>query len=370
LSWPPARPARARLTIDKGAVARNWRQLAGRAAPAEAAAVVKADAYGLGLAEIAPALWAAGARTFFVARLDEGLGLRDHLPNARIFVLDGLGLGGAEEMVAHDLVPVLNQPLELAAWRDHAMRLGRRLPAAIQVDSGMVRLGFSPAEAMSLEAADLAGLEPQLLISHLACADEPAHPSNEAQRQCFERVRARMPGWPASFANSSGIFLGTGWLFDLCRPGIALWGGNPRPGAPNPMEPVVRLEAPVLEVLEVDAAAAVGYGATYPIGPGGRIATVPVGYADGLLRSASNRASARVAGHDVAFAGRVSMDLLSLDVSGLPRDLVRPGTMVELIGGPDGIDRLAQAAGTIPYEVLTRLGGRFERTYVGSADPA
>jgi alanine racemase len=204
-------------------------------------------------------------------------------------------------------------------------------------------------------------------MSHLACAEEAANPMNQEQRARFERLRSLLPAAPASLANSSGIFLGPAFHYQLCRPGVALYGVNPTPAHANPMAPVVTLEAPVLQVHEVAGRGSVGYGATYRTRAGARIATVPVGYADGYLRSASNRATARIAGVEVPLAGRVSMDLISLDVSALPAEAVRPGTTVELIGGPDGVDRLAAAAGTIGYEVLTRLGSRLARRYIRPA---
>ncbi len=361
-------PARARLEIDLDAVAHNWRLLAARARPAACAAVVKADAYGLGLAPVARTLRQAGCRTFFVARLEEGARLRAHLPDAEILVLDGVGRGEEAELEAHRLVPVLNQPGELALWRRYAAARGRRLPAALHLDTGMTRLGFTPAEFAAVEEEDLAGLEPVLVMSHLACADEPDHPLNAAQRARFAAASRRFAGRVRrSLAASSGIFLGPDYRFELVRPGVALYGVNPVPGRPNPVRPVVRLVAPVLRVFTLDAPATVGYGATFEALAGARIATVPVGYADGLPRAASGRGRARIAGIEVPFAGRVSMDLLGLDVSALPEGTVAPGCEVEIVYGPEGVDRLAAAAGTIGYEILTRLGRRFVRHYRGGA---
>jgi alanine racemase len=233
----------------------------------------------------------------------------------------------------------------------------------------MCRLGFSAADARRLAAATPPEIEPVLVMSHLACAEEPDHPLNAAQLGRFEELAPLFPGVPRSLANSSGIFLGPGWRQDLCRPGVALYGVNPTPGRPNPMLPVVGLTAPVLQVHEVDAPGSVGYGATYRTLPGAVIATVPVGYADGFPRAAG-AAKARIAGREVPIAGRVSMDLIGLDVSALGAGEVRPGMPVELIGGADGVDRLAEAAGTIGYEVLTRLGRRFERVYLDEDEPA
>jgi alanine racemase len=204
-------------------------------------------------------------------------------------------------------------------------------------------------------------------MSHLACAEQPANPMNQEQGVRFAELRMLLPDAPTSLANSAAIFLGPAFHGEVCRPGVALYGVNPTPGDANPMAPVITLEAPILQVHDVAGPGSVGYGATYRTRAGARIATVPVGYADGYLRTASGRATARIAGQEVALAGRVSMDLISLDVSALPADIVRPGTMVELIGGPDGVDRVAEAAGTIGYEVLTRLGSRFARRYIRPA---
>jgi alanine racemase len=356
--------ARAVLTIDLGAIAENYRRLQRAAPGSEIAGVVKANAYGLGAGEVARTLWQAGCEKFFVAHGDEGLALREQLPDARIYVLNGLP--SQPEAIEAGLIPVLNHLDELQRHAALARASGRRLPAALHVDTGMWRLGFSEAEILALDHAMLASLDLRLVMSHLACADEPAHPLNELQRTRFEQLRASLPAAPASLANSSGIFLGAAFHHQLCRAGVALYGVNPTPGRQNPMAPVVTLEAPVLQVYEVDRHGTVGYGASFAIRPGARIATVPVGYADGYLRAAGNRATVRIAGRPVPLAGRVSMDLITLDVSALPADAVRPGTMALLIGGPDGLDELAEAAGTIGYELLCRLGTRFTRRYIGA----
>jgi alanine racemase len=359
--------SRAVLTIDLGAIVENHRRLRRQAPDSEVAAVVKADGYGLGAREVAAALWQGGARTFFVAHPEEGVALRTALPDATIFVLHGLQEGGGEALADTGLIPVLNHPGELARYLALARRRERRLPAALQIDSGMCRLGFAAAEFDGIDQAQLAALDLRLVMSHLACAEEAGHPLNQEQRARFERLRRVLPDAPASLANSSGMFLGPAFHYQLCRPGVALYGVNPTPGHANPTAAVVKLEAPVLQIHEAAVPGSVGYGATYRTSAGARIATVPVGYADGYLRSASSRASARIAGVEVPLAGRVSMDLIGLDVTALPTEAVRPGTMVELIGGADGIDRLAAAAGTIGYEVLTRLGSRFARRYIRPA---
>jgi alanine racemase len=358
--------ARGILSIDLGALVRNYRRLRREAAGSEIAAVVKANAYGLGARQVAPSLADAGCRSFFVAHLEEGVALRELLPHAAIYVLHGLAAGTERDIADARLIPVLNQPCELHRYVALAQTYGMFLPAALQIDTGMCRLGLAPAELAALDQDALAMIDLRLIMSHLAAAEEPENPLNALQRTRFEQRAAGLPNAALSLANSSGIFLGAGFHYQLCRPGVALYGVNPTPGSTNPMEPVVRLSAPILQVHEIDRPSTVGYGAAYEVPAGGRIATIPVGYADGYLRAGSPGATARVAGHIVPIAGRVSMDLITLDISSLPPDCVQPGCMVDLVWGADGVDRLALAAGTIGYEVLTRLGTRFARRYTHS----
>ncbi len=344
------------LTVDLAAIIANYRALAARAAPAVCAAVVKADAYGVGMAEVAPALARAGCQQFFVAHRAEGAALRRLLGGApAIHVLHGPLPGSAAGFLADRLLPVLNSAAQAADWAG-------RGPAVLQVDTGMARLGVPPAD---LDA--LGGVAPAMVMSHLGCADTPDHPANAAQLAAFRAVLARFPGIPASLAASSGIFLGPEFRFDLVRPGAALYGGAPQPGA-NPMRPVVRLEAPVIQVRDIEAGAAVGYGATWRAASPARIATIACGYADGYRRSASNRGVAWLDGVRLPVVGRVSMDSITLDVSALPQGRIAPGTMVTLIGPDWTIDDVAATAGTIGYEVLTSLGRRFRRRYLAAPD--
>lgn len=353
------------LTVDLDALVNNWQLLNRMAAPAACAAVVKADAYGLGAAEVAAALEAVGCRSFFVAHLEEGIILRSVLaPNSSIFVLNGTPPGTEPDFAGEKLIPVINSRNELAGWRDHARRTGARQPIALQVDSGMTRLGLSEADAAEIAAdpATLDGLDVGLLLSHLACADEPSHPANEAQLLAFERMRAGLPAVRASLANSSGIFLGAGYHFDLVRPGAALYGINPTPQHPNPMRPVVRVEARVVLLRDTSAGACVGYGHTVSTGRRSRLATVSLGYADGWPRNAAGAATFR--GQKLPLIGRVSMDSIVIDVTGCAEPL-REGDFVELIGPHASLDDVAAAAGTIGYEILTGLGHRFHRRHVG-----
>lgn len=363
-----AQRAGAVLTIDLDAVRANYRLLRQRAGGAAVAGVLKADAYGLGMARVAPALVREGCRVFFVAHLDEGLRLRPLVPRAsRIYVLHGAMPGAAADCLAHDLVPVLNDAGQAREWQAAARRLGRRLPAAVQVDTGMSRMGMSAADLAELgePAGWLDGLEPALLMSHLACADDPAHPMNGAQRTRFEALRARFPAMACSLANSSAVFLGPDFHYDLVRPGAALYGIDPQPGAPNPLRQAVSLQARIVQVREVEAGAAVGYGARFVADGPRHIATIAVGYADGWLRALSGRGFAFVDGVRVPVAGTVSMDSITLDVTGIARERIAPGLCVELLGPHQHVDHVAAQAGTIGYEVLTRLGARFHRVYLG-----
>jgi alanine racemase len=315
---------------------------------------------------VAPALWKAGCRDFFVAHLGEGIGLRRVLGgDARIFVLNGTPPGTEAEFIESALIPVVNSPCGLAAWRRWRHEsAGADLPVALQLDTGMTRLGLSPADAARI-AADpslLAGLRVELVMSHLACADEPDHEANRMQLAAFRRLRAMLPPAPASLANSSGIHLGPDWHFDLARPGAALYGINPVPGQPNPMRPVITLAARILQIREIAEECGVGYGHSARCDAGRRLATLSYGYADGWPRNAA--ACAFHGDTRLPFIGRVSMDSIVVDVSECGEPL-REGGMVELIGERQTVDDVAAAAGTIGYEILTRLGHRAHRRYAG-----
>jgi alanine racemase len=356
------------LTVDLDAVAANYRLLAARAAGAVVAGVMKADAYGLGMDRVAPALVRAGCRVFFTAHLDEGIRLRGIVPaDCTIHVLHGPPPGTAADFVPHRLIPVLNDPGQVREWSALCTRLGRRLAAAVQVDSGMSRMGLSPADLAALgDPRDwLAPFDPVLLMSHLACADVPDHPMNARQRERFDAIRATFPAIRASIANSSAVFLGADFRCDLVRPGAALYGINPQPGQVNPLRQAVSLDARIVQVRSIAAGDAVGYGARYVADGPRRIATIGIGYADGWLRALSGRGFAYVDGVRVPIAGTVSMDSITLDVTGIPDARLAPGMTVELLGPNQHVDAVAAEAGTIGYEVLTRLGGRFERIYLG-----
>jgi alanine racemase len=365
--------AGALLTVDLAALAANYRLLRDRAPGCDIAPAVKADAYGLGLAAVAPVLWREGARHFFVATLEEGMALRALLPESVIYVLSGpVGGAPAADFRAHRLRPVLNSLAQLAAWSADPAAAG--LPVALHLDSGLHRLGLMPAEVARLagDPARLARLSPLLAMSHLACADDPDTPMSEEQLAEFaaalDRLWPRGEGRPArSLAASSGLFLGSRFHLEMARPGAALCGLAPLAGRPNPLAQVVRLQARILQIREIDSNRSVGYGATHRFAERGRLATVGAGYADGYLRSLSNRGYACFGEHRLPVVGRVSMDLLTIDISALPPEAVRPGDLVDLIGPGNDVDAVAAAAGTIGYELLTRLGPRLVRRYVGAA---
>jgi alanine racemase len=344
------------LRIDLAAIVANWRLLCARHAGGAVAGVVKADAYGLGAAPVAQALAAAGCLHFFVAHLDEGLAVRAAIgPGPMIAVLNGFA-PGADGGAA--LTPVLNHLGDVDAHAARPSAVG----AILHLDTGMSRLGLDRREQALLadEPARRGGIALRYVMSHLACADEPAHPLNAAQAAAFADAAARIaPGVPRSLANSSGLFLGPGFASDLARPGCALYGINPTPGQLNPMRQVAILAAPVLQVREIPAGATVGYGAGWAATRPTRIATVAAGYADGYLRALSGRSVGHVSGRCVPLVGRVSMDLLTFDVTDAPA--VAPGAMIELIGPGNTPDDLAARAGTIGYEILTSLGARYRR---------
>jgi alanine racemase len=362
---PAAALAGAILTVDLDAVAENYRRLKARLGGAECAAVVKADGYGLGAVPVARRLVRAdaGCRRFFVARFAEAAALKPHVPDATVYVLDGLLPGAAADYAAADVVPVLNDRGQVEEWARWCRAQGRR-PAAVQFDTGMTRLGLDAGEAEAGGPA-LAACADMLVMSHLVSSEIPDDPLNARQLAAFTAIRARLPAGRASLANSSGLFLPAAFHFDLGRPGYALYGGNPTPGRPNPMAPVVTLETRILQVRDVGDNRTVGYNATARVGPGTCIATVAVGYADGYLRSLSSRGRMRLAGRDVPVIGRVSMDLVTLDVTAVPPEAARPGALVEAIGPALTVDDVADAGGTNGYEILTSLGPRYRRVYRG-----
>ena len=363
------------LVVDLDALVRNYAKLREIAAPAECAAVVKGDGYGLGAGQVGAALFAAGCRTFFVATLAEAIGLRATLPEPAIYALDGLFPGAAAEFAALRLQPVLGSIEEIEEWAAFCRDRQLRLPAAIHIDTGMNRLGLKAAERRSLIAQPdrLKDFPVSLVMSHLACADTPAHPKNAAQREDFATFVRSQPQTRLSLANSAGVFLGADFRFDLVRPGIALYGGNPFAGLPNPMEPVVSLYGRIAQVGEADAGETIGYGGAFRLGRRTRYVTVSTGYADGYFRllgssDAHAGALAHIGDRPLPILGRVSMDLVVFDITDIPPGLARRGGFVELIGPRFTVDNAAALAGTIAYEILTNLGPRYHRIYISETN--
>lgn len=357
--------AASQLTIDLGAVRSNFRALARHAAPAACAAVVKADAYGLGAKRVATALYREGCRAFFVAQLCEALDLSGVVgAESTIFILNGLDPGCEEQCAAHRFIPVLSSASQVARWRALAKTMRVPLAAALQIDSGMSRLGLSPQEASALSRDKTFRRDVSLclLLSHLACADEPARAANATQLKRFEAVRALFPDTPASLANSSGVFLGAPYHHDMVRAGLALFGAAPN-AVGGMLHPVVQLHARVIQIRDVAAGAGIGYGLDYFAPESRRIATIGVGYADGWPRSIGGGGAAWFAGHRLALVGRVSMDSCTIDISSLPDQALHEGDFVELLGPSQSIVDAARAADTIAHEMLTLLGHRHQRIY-------
>ena len=341
-------------------------------APARAAGVVKANAYGLDASLVAPALYAQGCRDFFVAQLSEAVALRPILAaDAALYVLNGIAPGAEEMARAAGVIPVLNCLEQLDAWAALARERGAELPALLQLDSGMSRLGLAPYEVEALMAAParLDGVRLLYVMSHLASADEPASAQNAEQLGAMSRLAAAFPGVPLCFANSGGIFLDPAFRGALVRPGIALYGAAPTAGVPNPMEPVVRLDIRVVQTRTVPAGARIGYGGGHVAAAPMRLATLAAGYADGIPRHLSGCGALYGGDVRLPIVGRVSMDSLTVDISALPEGAVAAGQMLEFIGPHQTLDEIAAAAGTISYEILTRLGTRYQRRYAeaGSA---
>ncbi len=354
------------LTIDLAALQANYRMLRDRAKPAETAAVVKANAYGVDVIPITQALYAAGCRTFFTAYADESAELRKARPDVTVAPFHGVVEQEYTDAAALGIMPVLNSLGDIESWAKFAKRQNKKMPAFIHLDTGMNRLGLTPDEQERLIAEQhrLDGIEIKAWMSHFACSEEFDNPMTTVQRDKFKSLLARLPKAPASLCNSSGIFWGKDYVFDLARPGVAIYGVNPTPKQPNPMQPVIELKAPILQIRNVDTNMTVGYGATHRIARKGRIATLALGYADGYLRSLSSRGQVKIGSHLAPVAGRISMDLITVDVSDIPEHDVHVGALATIIGPHRPVDKVAEEAGTIGYEILTALGSRMQRRYL------
>ncbi|MBZ9603097.1 alanine racemase [Phyllobacterium chamaecytisi] len=354
------------LTIDLGALGRNYEKLSFMLTPSRAAAVVKADAYGLGAERVAKTLYGKGCRHFFVAQFVEAVRLRPALAcDAKIFVLNGLQPGNEIACAESGVIPVLNSLEQWRRWSAAAASVKRTLPAVLQFDTGMSRLGFPPEETVDLALAvkDSGNVEIQFIMSHLASADELDSDQNGEQLAEMTRIADAFPGFDISVANSGGIFLGSDYHRVLARPGIALYGGALTAGEPNPMELVISLDVAVVQTRIVPAGTKVGYGGAYVTQGETRLATIAAGYADGLPRSLSDRGAVYHNGVRLPIVGRVSMDSMTVDISALAAGTLTIGSLVEVLGLNQTLEDLAHDAGTISYEILTGLGDRYHRQY-------
>lgn len=358
--------AGATATIDLAALQANYTLLARKAKSAHTAAAIKGDGYGLGVKPVAKTLWNAGCRSFYVARPEEGAALRAILPRVSITVLDGLYEGHAAFYRKHKLVPALTTISQIRDWA----RNGKGEPCSLHVDTGINRVGLQAKDWLAFTGDDklLRTLNVRMLMSHLACGDDNQSSMNQQQLDKFKAIHAGVPHLSASLANSPGIFLGKQYHFNEVRPGVALYGGNPTPYQKNPMKPVVTLEARILQVRNIQAGDTVGYSATWTAKRPTRIAVIAAGYADGIARklsSHSNEGLAQVwlAGQRCPIVGRVSMDMMTIDVTDVPERKLAKAADAELFGKHISVDEAASWAGTISYELLTHLGKRYARVY-------
>lgn len=361
------------LTVDLGAIQANWRvvsdQLNGQSS---AAAVIKANAYGLGAREVGPALYAAGCREFYVATFEEALAARSYLPaDAEIYVLGGARPGAEQTFLAERLRPVLSTLAAVRRWCSACLAAGKAGSSAIKIDTGMTRLGLSRSEWQQLKAEPetLRGCNPEIFMSHLACADELGHPANLSQLQAFQaycsEAKKILPRIRCSLANSSGVFLGPEWHFDQVRPGASLYGVNPRPDSASPVQSVVQLDLPVLQLRKLESSAGIGYGHSLRAPAGTQLAVVAGGYADGLHRTIGRQhARGYFRGQSVSVVGRISMDTTIFDL----RDLALPedeaGQYIRVLGDDLTVDLMQERTGALGYEVLTSLGPRYQRHYL------
>lgn len=365
----------ASLIVDTAAVAANYRSLQAMAPNARCAAVIKADAYGLGAIPLAHCLMDTGCKEFFVATCEEGVLLRQGLKSTPqplppnnipiIYVLHGVCRSEIDTFREHQLIPVLNSHEQLALWRTEAQRQQKSLPCILHFDTGLHRLGFDDAEVEKLieSPTSMEGLDIRVIMSHLACSDDPLQEKNRIQRARFEKHIKRLPKTEYSIANSSGIYLGSDYHYDILRPGAALYGVNPTPDDENPIRQVITLQAPVLQTRHIKSGESIGYGITYTANAPHRIATLAIGYADGILRCSGNVAHAYFEQYTLPIIGRVSMDLIMVDITETPEGLIHTDSLITFVDANHTVGELARASDTIGYEILTRLGRRYTREY-------
>ena len=355
------------LTINLDAIEKNYRLFQDMAGQnCAVAGVCKANAYGIGLKEITQKLKTLNCPLFFVAGLDEALSIREYDQDTPIAVLGGLMIGEEKTYTHHNISPVLNSVTDIENWQSHVRNEGKELPAILHIDTAMNRLGLSLDEVKNVQS-DLNGIHLDYIMSHFSCADEKDHELTALQHQRFEKAIAELPKAQLSLANSSGLFRSKDYHYDMVRPGYALYGGNPTPETDNPMQPVVTLESRILQIRECKKSESIGYGASHTFNKNTRTATVGLGYGDGFLRMHSNEAVLYYNNQPCPVIGRVSMDLVTIDISGLTGEPPKQGDAIEILGPNQSVDDLAKSADTIGYEILTNLGQRYKRIYKDSS---
>jgi len=341
------------LEVDLESIRSNYQLLRNKAEHKNSASVVKANAYGLGVKQVSQTLAQAGCKDFFVANLEEAIEFRQFDSASNLYVFNGIRKGQRSDFIAHKIIPVINDLAQLEYWQQAGNY-------ALHIDTGMTRLGITPKQAYELPAKSP---HLKLIISHLACADTPSHRKNAEQLELFKQISKHFQGVSASLANSSGVFIGQNYHFDLLRPGCSLYGISPNSELANPMQNCVKLSAPILQYRKIDAESDVGYGATSKVKKGSILATVEIGYADGFMRNLSNNFYGYANNIKLPIIGRVSMDMLSVDVSEIPQELLRDDLRIEFINQNQPVDIMANAAKTIGYEIFTRIGNRVQRIY-------
>ncbi len=354
------------MKVDLASIAHNFQFLQSQLPQAVCSSVVKADAYGLGMLEVSPTLAQAGCQHFFVATLDEGIALRNILPEPNIYILGGLLDGCQDDFYAYGLTPVLNDLGQIKLWNNHARKLNEKLSAIIHIDTGMWRLGLPPQEVLHLanELDLLKAIDLKFIMSHLACSDSPHHDKNLQQRTAFDKALSMLPQTPASLANSHGIFLGNEYHYNLVRPGRSLYGLGARFLRTEGLQQALRVYARVMQVSAIGKGQTIGYDAMYCVTKPTRIATIAIGYADGYVRTLSNHGRVFINGFEAPVVGRVSMDLITVDVGEIPESIAIPGAWAEIVGESISADDVALAAGTTSREISSKLGTRFHRVYV------
>ena len=355
------------LEINIDSIIHNYQLINNKVGNTECAAVLKADAYGMGASVIAKALDKAGCSTFFVATIDEGIELRACFSKDenQIAVLSGLLEGSEDIFYSNKLTPVLNDTEQIKKWAIYNKQKNISAPSILHIDTGMNRLGLTINELYDIikNPTELKELHVEWIMSHLACGDQPRDIMNEKQLSVFLNAKKEFPNVKASLANSAGVFLGQSYHLDMVRPGIALYGSGSGSIPSKPLKQVIKLYSRILQIRTLSTGASVGYGASYRVSEATRVATVGLGYADGYLRSLSNCSWVFFNGLRLPVIGRISMDYITIDITQIASEKIQTGDFIEIIGDKFTLDDLATVANTVPHELLTRLGTRHHRIY-------